>query len=345
MAGSLGLCVTVSTGIRTNTWAAALALSACVLVAPARAATVTMIIIPAPPDSRFDASGRFTFTAAAGERNTVTLRADGPDLLVSDATAALQAGSGCQPEAMVVRCPLAVRFGRFADLGDGDDTMTVDARFGGGGAIVEGGGTSGGDDELAGGPDADSLDGGSGNDAIEGGSGADHLIGGAGADRLDPSLAGRETRGEDQTPARPAPPARDRVDCGDGADTVEGPDRADSVAGDCELLTGADDGPRLLFTLPLHPARSATGLTYELRIFVPAPHHAPLRVRLELLDRHGRVVGRSPRVTLPAGQNTRPIRVRLKRGVVVRRPAVGWRIRVRARDDRTAGVLTLPTRP
>ena len=109
-----------STGIRTSTWAAALALSACVLAAPAKAATVTMIIIPAPPDSRFDASGRFTFTAAPGERNTVTLRVDGPDLLVSDLTATLEAGSGCQPEAMVVRCPLAARFGRFADLGDGE---------------------------------------------------------------------------------------------------------------------------------------------------------------------------------------------------------------------------------
>jgi hypothetical protein len=106
MAESLGLCVTISTGIRTSAWAAALALSACVLAAPARAATVTMIIIPAPPDSRLDPSGRFTFTAAGGERNAVTLRADGPDVLVSDATAAVQAGSGCQPEAMVVRCPV-----------------------------------------------------------------------------------------------------------------------------------------------------------------------------------------------------------------------------------------------
>jgi Ca2+-binding RTX toxin-like protein len=436
-----------------------------------------MIIIPAPPDSRLDPSGRFTFTAAAGERNTVTLRADGPDVLVSDATAAVQAGSGCQPEAMVVRCPLAGWYGRFVDLGDGDDTMTVDSRFGGGGAIVDGGtgddvlmgegagennftggpgadmliggegnddftggpgadvliggegndsfgdgdpddeqsldryeggggndglgypgrhralrldlaagatadgdvftgieraaggegddvlaGTDGpnelggglgddvivgrgGDDALAGGPGADGLDGGPGNDAIEGGSGADRLIGGAGADRLDPSLAGRETRGEDQTPARPAPPARDRVDCGDGADTVAIPDRADSVAGDCELLTGMDDGPRELFTLPLRPRRSApTSLIYVLRVFVFRPHHLPLRVRLELLDGQGRLAGSSRRVTLSAGQNTRPIRVRLKRGRVVRRPAVGWRLRVRAWASQ-AGVLTLPTRP
>jgi len=86
-------------------------------------------------------------------------------------------------------------------------------------------------------------------------------------------------------------------------------------------------------------------LTYELRVFVFAPHHAPLHLRLELLDRQGRRVGSSRRVTLPAGQNTRPIRVRLKRGIVVRRPAFGWRIRVRAWRDRTAGVLTLPTRP
>jgi Ca2+-binding RTX toxin-like protein len=358
-----------------------------------------------------------------------------------------------------VRCPLAATFGGVADLGDGDDAMTVDSRFGGAGVSVDGGagddvltgegsggndftggpgadvliggegadnftdgdpddaqspdhyeggggndglgfsgrhrglrldlaagatadgdvitgieraaggegddvlaGTDGadelggglgddvivargGDDALGGGPGADALDGGPGNDRIEGGSGADHLLGGAGADRLDPSLTGRETRGEDQSPARPAPPARDRVDCGDGADTVTGPDRADSVAGDCELLTGVDDGPRELFTLPLRPGRSApTSLTYVLRVFVFGPHHLPLRVRLELLDGQGRLVGRSRRVTLSAGQNTRPIRVRLRRGVVVRRPAVGWRIRVRAWGTQ-AGVLTLPTRP
>jgi Ca2+-binding RTX toxin-like protein len=446
--------------VRTSTWAAVLALSAGLSAQPARAATVTMIIAPAPPDSRQDASGRFTFTAAPGERNTVTLRADGADLLVSDVTAALQAGSGCQQEAMTVRCPLAATFGGVADLGDGDDTMTVDSRFGGASVSVDGGagddlltgegsggddftggpgadmliggegsddftdgdpddaqspdryegggghdllsfagrhrglrldlaagatadgdvitgieqavggeggdvlaGTDGpdqlggglgddvivsrgGNDALDGGPGADGLDGGPGDDRIEGGSGADHLLGGAGADRLDPSLTGRETRGEDQTPARPAPPARDRVDCGDGADTVAGPDRADSVAGDCELLTGIDDGPRELFTLPLRPGRSArTSLTYELQVSVFGPHHAPLRVRLELLDGQGRLVGRSRRVTLPAGQNTRRIRVGLKRGVVVRRPAIGWRIRVRAWGLQQAGVLTLPTRP
>jgi hypothetical protein len=96
----------------------------------------------------------------------------------------------------------------------------------------------------------------------------------------------------------------------------------------------------------MRPSRTtASALTYELRVFVFGPHHAPLHVRLELLDRQGRRVGSSRRVTLPAGQNTRPIRVRPKRGIVVRRPAFGWRIRVRAWSDRTAGVLTLPTRP
>jgi hypothetical protein len=446
--------------VRAIAWAAALAISAGLSAQPAQAATVAMIIIPAPPDSRLDASGRFTFTAAPGERNTVTLRADGADLLVSDVTAALQAGTGCQQEVMTVRCPLAAAFGGVADLGDGDDTMTVDSRFGGAGVSVDGGAgddvltgegsggddftggpggdvliggdgtdsftdgdpddaqspdryeggggddvlsyagrrralrldlaagaTAGGDvitgieravggegddvlagtdgpdqlggrpgddvivsrrgnDALDGGPGADGLDGGPGDDRIDGGSGADHLLGGAGADRLDPSLTGRETRGEDQTPARPVPPARDRVDCGDDADTVASPDRADSVAGDCELLTGVDDGPRELFTLPLRPGRSApASLTYELRVFVFGPHHAPLRVRLELLDGQGHLVGRSRRVTLLAGQNTRPIRVGLKRGLVVRGPAIGWRIRVRAWGLQQAGVLTLPTRP
>jgi len=50
-------------------------------------------------------------------------------------------------------------------------------------------------------------------------------------------------------------------------------------------------------------------------------------------------------VTLLAGQNTRRIRVGLKRGVIVRRSAIGWRIRVRAWGLQQAGVLTLPTRP
>jgi len=435
--------------------AAVVAIAAGLIAPAAKAATVTMIITPPAPGSRDDERGLFTFTAAPGERNTVTVRADGYDLLVSDVTAALVAGSGCQPEAMVVRCPRAGAFGGVADLGDGDDTMIVDSAgvsvdggagddvltgegsgyddfTGGPGADVliggegddsftdgdpddqpspdryEGGegrdglgfpgrhrglrldlaagatadgdvitgieragggegddvlaGTDGpnqlgggpgddvivargGDDELSGGPGADGLDGGPGSDEIEGGSGADHLIGAAGADLLDPSLNGRESRGEEEDPDRPAPPARDRVDCGDGADTVARPDRADSVAGDCELLTGADDGPRLLFTLPLHPGRSATGLAYELRVFVPPPRHALLRVRIELLDGQGRLVASSRRVTLQAGENARPIRVRLKRGVVVRRPAIGWRIRVRAWRYATGGVLTLPTRP
>jgi hypothetical protein len=74
----------------------------------------------------------------------------------------------------------------------------------------------------------------------------------------------------------------------------------------------------------MRPSRTtASALTYELRVFVFGPHHAPLHVRLELLDRQGRRVGSSRRVTLPAGQNTRPIRVRPKRGIVVRRPAFG----------------------
>ena len=87
----------------------------------------------------------------------VELRADGADLLVSDVTAALQAGSGCQQEAMTMRCPLGATFGGVADLGDGDDTMTVDSRFGGASVSVDGGAGdelltgegSGGDDFTA----------------------------------------------------------------------------------------------------------------------------------------------------------------------------------------------------
>jgi hemolysin type calcium-binding protein len=437
------------------------ALTAVVVVSQAAEAAVVTTTFELPADPRQGISGLFAFAAAPGERNAVTLRGDGVDILVSDSTTALQAGSGCHPEGTgVVRCPWAGMARSDVELGDGDDAVTVvgelgefsvnvrggpgdDVMIGGsdgedfsggpGVDVLDGGdgndrfvdddpdeqpsadrydggqgddslsfygrvrplrldlgagttadgdvlagieratggegadvlagsdgpdvlwGTGGkdimvgraGDDELHGGPAADGLDGGEGNDSIEGGSGRDHLSGGGGADRLDPSLAGRETRGEDQDPAGPRPPAGDQVDCGDGPDTVAFPEPVDAVRSDCELLI-AFTSPRLAsFEVPLHPSRapSTDALIYVVRMFSAT---SLMPVRLEVLNSRGRQIGSSRRVRLRAlrpEESGTPIRVQLKRGVVIGRAPVGWHVRVRAWHRRSASVLTLPTRP
>jgi hypothetical protein len=71
------------------------------------------------------------------------------------------------------------------DLGDGDDTLSVDrsdplVAAGGPGADTLRSGAGG--DELSGGPGDDRLDGGAGDDALTGGAGTDDLAGGAGED-------------------------------------------------------------------------------------------------------------------------------------------------------------------
>jgi RTX calcium-binding nonapeptide repeat (4 copies) len=429
-----------------------------VLVPPAAGAAVATMV---EMSDRYGLGAVFTLTAAPGERNTVTLRGDGDDVLVSDSTAPLVAGRGCQAESgAIVRCPSPLSplgldyVGETVDLGDGDDAVTADPmhgvsvqggpgddvltggrsrddltggpgadtvlggegndrfvdgdvdepdRYDGGEGVDSlafygrvrplrldlGAGTTsdgdvlagiedatggegddvlagsdapnvlwgsggrdvivgrGGDDELHGGPAADGVDGGEGNDGIEGGSGADHLSGGAGADRIDPSLAGRETRGEDTIPARPHPPARDRIDCGDGLDTATFPEPIDAIANDCDLLDALAHPSLARFEMPLHPARAPSGraLVYVVRMFSPT---SLLPVRLEVLDSHGRRIGRSRRVRLRAlrpQESGTPIRVQLKRSLVMGRAPVGWHVRVRGSHGGVASVLTLPTRP
>jgi len=436
-------------------------LTAVVVLSESAEAAVVSTAFDAPADPRIAISGLFAFASAPGERNTVTLRRDGSDIVVFDSTAVVQAGSGCNPEAAgVVRCPWAAMARSLVELGDGDDAATVDGDLGafpvdvrggpgddvliGGSAgddfsggpgadVLDGGegndrlvdddpeeqpsadrydggggndslsfyararplrldlgaGTTsdgdvltgienatggegadvlagsdgpdvlwgaggrdvivgrGGDDELHGGPGADGLDGGEGNDQIEGGSGPDHMSGGGGADRLDPSLAGRETLGQDSVPATPRPAARDRIDCGEGPDTVAFPEPIDAIAGDCDLLL-ALARPRLAsFEVPLHPSRAAStnALVYVVRMF-SSTSLAP--VRLEVLNSRGRTIGSSRRVALRAlrpEQSGKAIRVQMKRGVLVPAGPIGWHVRVRAWHRDVVSALTLPTRP
>lgn len=195
------------------------------LIAPgvASAAAVTTTVIP-PQDQRQDPSGSMSFVAAPGERNTVTLRRDASDVLVTDATAVLQAGSGCQAEgAGVVRCRSAVLVGALLNLGDGDDRLTVEDPAGALGFGARGGP---GDDVLTGDAHGDELDGGPGADVLRGGGGDDTLV--------DGDL--------DETPAA------DRYEGGAGSDALMFSGRRDGVrvdlttgtTGDGDLLTGVE---------------------------------------------------------------------------------------------------------
>jgi len=144
--------------------------------------------------------------AGPGEFNAVTVApAPVPGVpAVSDAGFPLAAGAGCQPSASMVICATAARL--HADLGDGDDGLTVNAPHA---AEVVGGD---GNDVLTSASGADVLTGGEGNDALAGGDGDDRLDGGTGADSADGGS------GADSIVLRDR--ATDSAWCGAGRDVV-----------------------------------------------------------------------------------------------------------------------------
>ena len=83
-----------------------------------------------------------------------------------------------------------------------------------------------GNDMLRGGPKADKLNGKGGNDKLYSGAGNDVLIGGAGNDLL---VGG---------------PGADKLSCGPGTDIARG-DATDTIAKDCEKVTGVPAAPPL----------------------------------------------------------------------------------------------------
>ena len=83
-----------------------------------------------------------------------------------------------------------------------------------------------GNDMLRGGPKADKLNGRGGNDKLYSGAGNDVLIGGAGNDLL---VGG---------------PGADKLTCGPGTDIARG-DATDTIAKDCEKVTGVPAAPPL----------------------------------------------------------------------------------------------------
>ncbi len=213
----------------------ALVLVATVPVATASASTVSLREIRGDRYTSGDA--RVTFTANAGEQNSVAVARDGATLLVRDAGAPLIAGTGCATfDLHTARCSSSLPIS-FADieLGDLDDTFNgaADARYlaatvsGGDGAdTLQGPGT------LHGGPGDDTLIGSALSDSMSGGAGDDVLRGLGGDDTLSGDVDGSD-------PGDP-PPGNDRIDGGDGADFVSYASRAAGVAVD--LADPAPDG-------------------------------------------------------------------------------------------------------
>ena len=123
----------------------------------------------------------YTFTAATGEENHLTVSLDAGQLTFTDTSAPVLPTGGCSGRSThSVTCdvPLGSIPAVQVDLGDMADTATV-LRVA---ATVVGGS---GDDVLTGGSGDDHLSGGSGDDLVDGGTGADVLDGGPGVDTLD----------------------------------------------------------------------------------------------------------------------------------------------------------------
>jgi Ca2+-binding RTX toxin-like protein len=174
--------------------------AAAVFAAPAQASTLTATGL-----------GAVTFTAGAGETNTVTVSLISSFQLNVTDLAGVTAGSGCtQDTATTAHCSVLNSPGMTFALGDQADSLTyTESAFGYNGMVFNGGtgndtitvtsgrnvtiNGEGGDDNLTGGPGfdtinggvgADTLSGAGGNDGLDGGDENDWLVGGDGNDSL-----------------------------------------------------------------------------------------------------------------------------------------------------------------
>src|SRR4051794_33763476 len=157
---------------------AALALSL-LCAAPAYATAPLQI----KPNGR--GGGQIVSPAAAGENNQVTVTQSGNDVTFADPAAAAFSYTivgtpppPCSQSGNAVTCTVAPGWVLGIDLGDGNDTLNVQAALG---AKVYGGD---GNDTITGGPIADMIGGDAGNDVVRGGGGNDLLGGGDGNDEV-----------------------------------------------------------------------------------------------------------------------------------------------------------------
>jgi hypothetical protein len=200
------------------------------------AATAVALVVPATASAHSlvrVGGGQINYISSdATSLNTLDVRLGGERIDIRDGTVDGGIDPGpCEPGAISddanayviqVLCPRGSASGLRADLGEREDTATVNLPFG---VTLSGG--PGADRLQSAGAGGDTLDGGEGNDRLTAGPGADTLDGGLGTDTLD---AGS---GDDLVRTRDG--LADRITCGDGSDRVEA-DTADVVAGDCEAV-------------------------------------------------------------------------------------------------------------
>ncbi len=174
------------------------------------------------------------FTAAAGERNTVSVAIQAAGIYLRDSGNALSAGPGCALDSSnEVACPRIGVARISVTLGDGDDAQSASASTGLDLPIAVDGGP--GADQLkamnagstlTGGPGADVLQGANGPDALDGGSGDDTINGAAGDDTINAADGG----------------FGDLVDCGAGNDSASVDPAIGKIA--AEAATGCENVTR-----------------------------------------------------------------------------------------------------
>lgn len=194
--------------------AAAAAITACALVAPAVASAATAGVT----------NGVLYYSAAPGEANHVTVTVYNYNYVVNDTGAtSLTATAGCTVDpktTQTVDCPMAGVSSLSVDLGDGNDYFNSFWIFTP--VTVHGGA---GDDSITGGGGSDHLYGDAGNDTLHGEGGDDYLEGGPGTDTISGD-GGNDTINVVDT-------TLDHVTCSYGTDTVQADD-VDDVNADCE---------------------------------------------------------------------------------------------------------------
>lgn len=194
---------------------------------PASAATAFV-----GPSPTFPGTDVTQFVADPGETNDVTVEeVFGPlSLEITDPGATISAGTGCTSvDPHTVRCSYGLDLGAEFDLGDGNDSLLVDAndisdgvyRAGDGNDTIVAANIPDSFDYLFGGPGNDILRGRAGDDVLDGGLGADTLSGGT---SLKSFTAGFQ------------PPDRDRVTYATRTSDVFAD--TDGLADDGELLEG-----------------------------------------------------------------------------------------------------------
>ena len=195
--------------------------------------TLSLLGAPAALASTAKVDGSvLTYTAAAGEPNSVTIVAadDGVEVTENGTQPNhvpvhidFDPSSGCTPDSTTsVKCTGDIAR-IVVDLGDGDDLVQIDGALP---ATIDGGD---GNDSLGGGNGSDHLRGGAGADALEGGSGDDTLDGGAGVDTLNGGTGDDALHGGDADDKLNGGVGNDSLDGGAGADSLDGGDGSDTV--------------------------------------------------------------------------------------------------------------------